>query len=510
VLVMTFVYRYHLTRYDIGIDAGTFVARMIATGQQSVPQADLTTDQSKHLGDWLIGLLNSGNEGLSNDVFASCRPQDFYLIVPTLFCQLVTVLSNDLVPFDTIKGALECQCTQEAYISYAMANSIADLGETVLLPSLIGGLSWMASHALLQTHNDLDALMQIFHVIILSEHSSGDAQAMHAAILAMVSSRLDKCFRTLRSRNADRGNKIEPMLQAIKEHRHYDRSMYASVKELEQWTNPPNSTLDHSLRNTVQQLTLWTSVGMQPNPPSYTHRQVYTSQNMLGAHKTLRALVSEIKIQTEAGNGAAALDIGVSIICAPTIEDSPMSVTWGGSTMLAPQPSRTRANLREMLKEDFDNAASLIATDPSTAETLVRLHRRVEAQLESATSTTLQGEVSTLMPDVNLAGMSSQAIPNEMHTAISEAAAASIANDITTMDNKALQRSMEELGTEGLDLSNIDMGTGDAGATGMGPELGDIDLSDIGGMNMDMDMDGLDMTMGGGGDDDWGLDFENM
>jgi mediator of RNA polymerase II transcription subunit 5 len=208
--------------------------------------------------------------------------------------------------------------------------------ETFLLPSLIGGLLWMSSYALIQTHNDLDALLRVFREIILSAPSSGDAQAMHSAILAMVSSRVEKVFLTLQRRDAKRATSIEPLMQVLKPHRHYERSMYASMKELEQWTNAPNTTLNVSLRHTVQQLSQWASTAaIQPNPPSYTHRQVYASLKILGAYNVLRAIVDELKAQTEAGNGAAALDIGVSIICAPTVDDSAIPVTWIGSSRTA-------------------------------------------------------------------------------------------------------------------------------------------------------------------------------
>jgi mediator of RNA polymerase II transcription subunit 5 len=387
--------------------------------------------------------------------------------------------------------------------------------ETFLLPSLIGGLLWMSSYAITQTHSDLDAMMRVFREIIVSAPSSGDAQAMHAAILAMVSSRLEKCFRTLQRREASRANNIEPLMQAIKGNSHYERSMYASMKELEQWTNAPNTTLHTSLRHTVQQLSQWASTAsIQPNPPSYTHRQVYASLKILGANRVLRAIIDELKAQTEAGNGAAALDIGVSIICAPTVDDSPIPVDWIGSPTPASHPPRTRMNLREMLKHDFDNAANLVGTDPLAAETIVRLHRRVEAQLASIGETVLQGQVPVMnLPSVNIADMQSQSISDDITKAIDNAAAASIADDITNMDNKALQRSMEELtGADGLDLSSIGMGPGNGGAGDMGAELGnlpDLDLGDMSGMGMGMDMD-MDMTMGGGGDDDWGLDFDNM
>ncbi|KAF1849615.1 Med5-domain-containing protein [Cucurbitaria berberidis CBS 394.84] len=492
VLVMAFVYRYDLTYHDIGIPYDSFVAQLIAKGHRSMLPSEFTAEQDKHMGNWLKGLFDADKEGLSNEVFASCRPQDFYLIVPTLFRQIVLACSTGILSYETVKSGLEY------------------LGETFLLPSLIGGLNWMASYAVEQTHIDLDAVMKIFNVVV-SPPSSGDAHAMHSAILTMVSSRLEDCFRTLQRRDPSRTS-VVPLLQVIKRYPHYERSVYSTLKEVEQWTNAPNSTLSTSLRNTVQQLAQWASTSaIQPNPPSYTHRQIYASLNMLGTYKTLRAVVDEVKAQTDAGNGAAALDIGVSIICAPTIRDSPISVDWVGSPIPAPPTPRTRANLREMLKHEFDGAASLVATDPSTAETIVRLHRRVEAQLASIGEVGLQAPAINL-PSVHIADMQSQTISDDINKAIDDAAAASSVDDISNMDNKALQRSMDELaGADGLDLSSMGIGP-DTGADDLGADLSnlpDLDLGDMGGMNMDMDMD-MNMDISGGGDEDWGLDFENM
>jgi mediator of RNA polymerase II transcription subunit 5 len=108
VLIMAFVYRYGFTSTDIGIGHESFVARLIERSNHSINPDDLTEDQSKHLASWLKGLYDSGNEGLSNDVFASCRPQDFYLIVPTFFSQTVMACSAGILSYETVKGGLEC------------------------------------------------------------------------------------------------------------------------------------------------------------------------------------------------------------------------------------------------------------------------------------------------------------------------------------------------------------------------------------------------------------------
>jgi hypothetical protein len=103
------MYRYDLTYHDIGIGAESFVARLMTKGNQSMLPDEMTDEQSKHLGHWLKGLYDAGNEGLSNDVFASCSPREFYFIVPTLFKQTVMALSAGILTFESVKGGLECQ-----------------------------------------------------------------------------------------------------------------------------------------------------------------------------------------------------------------------------------------------------------------------------------------------------------------------------------------------------------------------------------------------------------------
>jgi mediator of RNA polymerase II transcription subunit 5 len=339
---------------------------------------------------------------------------------------------------------------------------------------------------------------------------------MHSTILSILSSRLERCFRALKKRHPNRTD-IEPLIQAIKGNLHYERSVYSSMTELEQWTTAPHNTritLNTSLKNTVQQLAQWTNAGsLQLNPPSYTHRQLYASLKILGAAKSLRAIIDEVKAQTDAGNGAAALDIGVSLICSPIVENSAISVDWVGSPVPAPPSPRTRINLREMLKVDFDNAASLVSTDPLAAETIVRLHRRVEAQLAAVASSGGLPTAQIGLPNVELTSMQTQNMGDaDLDKAMNDAAAATIAagGDIG-MGSKALQRTLDAqldmaAANAGMDLSmgGMDgMGVGEAADGSMSADLGnlpDLDLGDMGDMGMGM----------GDDDDEWGLDFDNM
>lgn len=109
VLIMTFMYRYDLTYHDVGIGYDSFIAKLMKRGHHGMLPDELTEEQGKHLGTWLKGLYDSDKEGLSNEVFASCRPQEFYLIVPTLFRQTVVACSTGVLSFETVKGGLECK-----------------------------------------------------------------------------------------------------------------------------------------------------------------------------------------------------------------------------------------------------------------------------------------------------------------------------------------------------------------------------------------------------------------
>lgn len=109
VLVLAFVHRYDLTYNDLGIGPESFVAQLLERGHRAMTPDELTEEQGKQLGAWLPGLFDADKEGLSNDVFASCQPQEFYLIVPTLFSQTVMACSHGVLSLDTVKGGLECK-----------------------------------------------------------------------------------------------------------------------------------------------------------------------------------------------------------------------------------------------------------------------------------------------------------------------------------------------------------------------------------------------------------------
>lgn len=317
----------------------------------------------------------------------------------------------------------------------------------------------MTAHALRPNHNDVDIILQILHKIIRPTSISGDAQSMHGTILAITSRKLEKMLQTLKRRQPQRQD-IEQLLQAVAPHLNYERTAYSTMAELDQWTNLPGNTFKTSLRNTIRELVEWSSAATltlnQPSYHRYTHRQLFVGVRLLGAKKTLLAIIDEVKAQTEAGNGPLALDVAASLICAPSVENSPVAVDWMSAPVQAPQQPRTRINLREMLKSFYDDEApERITTDTATAETIVRLHRRVEAQLATAPPMPLH-DLSTQIPGTQLGVEGMGDLP--ALDAADQAAADAVVADITA------QQDLDASGAGGMDLTS---GAPDAMTTGL-------------------------------------------
>lgn len=294
-------------------------------------------------------------------------------------------------------------CVCYSIYGYKHADKASDLLETFLITSLIGAITWMADHAWAQTHEDSAVLLEILFKLIVPTSISGDAQAMHGTILSIVSRRLDKCLRLLQRRNPSRHD-IEPFIEVLKPHLTYERTAYSNTNELMTWTSVP-SNVRQSIRTSIQNLVMWSSaatINVTQAPPSYTHRQLFSLLKLFGARKILRAIIDEVKSQTEAGSGALALDVATALICAPSPENSSVAVEWLSSPVPAPTRPSARLNLRAMLKLEHDEATELMKTDVFAAEIVVRLHRRVEAQLALTQTQMPMNDLSATVANMNM------------------------------------------------------------------------------------------------------------
>jgi len=110
-LLLAYAYRYNLSPADLGISSpDSFVGKLLGRGSLCRPLDQLNEQEKSHLNGWIHGLFDSSG-GLGDELMASCPPQDFYLLTPMLFKQLVGALSAGYLTDDMLKGGLECKLT---------------------------------------------------------------------------------------------------------------------------------------------------------------------------------------------------------------------------------------------------------------------------------------------------------------------------------------------------------------------------------------------------------------
>ncbi|KAE8446984.1 hypothetical protein EG329_011466 [Mollisiaceae sp. DMI_Dod_QoI] len=363
-LVLSFTHRYGLSSVDLGIrNADSFVTKLLTQGHLSRAQEELTEQEQSHLDGWIRGLFDSG--GLGDELMSSCPPHDFYLLVPTLFYHIVLACQTKILSDEGLKGGLEY------------------LVDTFLLPSLIPGITWLSSH-LWESRGDANAVIQILSALITNPASisnNTEASQMLNAILNIVAKNLEHSLRWVQRSEPSRQD-VEPLSKALRGHLGWERRGASDHTELEAWTATPGGGLMVAVKHIVAVLVQWAlTPTANTHPAAYTHRQFLAAMKIHGAKRLLDTILEEVKTQSEAGNTSLVYDAACAIICSPDAAswDAGVQVDVLGTNTI--QPLQRRLNLREVLKHEAQNAPKLHKTDPYMADTIVRLYRKVEAQL---------------------------------------------------------------------------------------------------------------------------------
>lgn len=109
-LVLAFAYRYNLTAADIGItSADSSITKILNRAHMSRDMDELTEQERGHISGWIHGLFDSETGGLGDDLMSSCPPQDFYLLVASLFQNIVVAYSYGYLNDETLKSGIECE-----------------------------------------------------------------------------------------------------------------------------------------------------------------------------------------------------------------------------------------------------------------------------------------------------------------------------------------------------------------------------------------------------------------
>ena len=361
--VFVVVHRYGLARADLGLpNDDDFVVKLLQETSVSKSSSDLTDDQSRQLGKWIEGLYatdeHGESSGISDDVMRQCPPQAFYQLVPTLFEQSVLACKSGSLSMKTFKGGLEL------------------LVEPFLLPSLVGGLSWIIKHSW-EDHGDADTLLQILDRLLKPSSSSEETKAMHRAILGIVAKPLYESLQNLSEKQPNK-KQVNGCMEILKPYLDRQRTLETGRKELEEWVVTTDGGVNRRIQNTIRDLVSWvSSVGPTP-PPGYTHKLLAAGSEAIGVNATRDAIISELRNQTHVGSGPLALDVCTAMVAAPLPSSQAPILNLGSAPaqMQAAAPS-----VRDAVRLYTNDLKRLLHIETSEAEALVRLGRRVEAQL---------------------------------------------------------------------------------------------------------------------------------
>jgi len=426
---LALIHRFNLTTDDAEIlPSSNFAFDLMQNISTSIPLTDLSEDQNAQLSKWIEGLFatdeHGETSGISDDVMRQCSPKDFYKLVPTLFEQSVLACRSNCLAMNTLKGGLEL------------------LLEPFLLPSLIGGLSWLIMHSWAD-HGDVDILVHVLDKLLKPSSSSQDTQNMHKAILGVVAIPLSHSLQELLRKQPDKRAAIG-LIDLLKPYTHQisRRTYQSSRKELREWAAVEGGGLLQSVRSTVKELSAW--IPSNP-PPRYNHKKFLAACELCGTDAVLSAISTELKEQTTSGNGAQTLDVCVALICSPTT-----AMTASGS-------------VRDMLRLVISDTHTVLQKPNADAEAVVRLARRVEAQLvvpqlSLPISTDDQAAADQLMHDLGfpdaVAGNAASALPIDQRSNIVQGS--SMLSDFSAANlESGIDTSMDITGSAAPVISNI-------------------------------------------------------
>ncbi|KAM0324190.1 hypothetical protein ACHAQA_008384 [Verticillium albo-atrum] len=408
-LLLAFSYRYNLTASDLGgRSPDSFVAKLLCQGHLSRSSEELSDLEKSHLGGWIHGLFDQEAGGLTDDLISSCPPQDFYLLIPTLFQNIVTAFATGHLSEESLKGGVEY------------------LVDTFLLPSLVTAITYLANSLWVDRHNQ-SAIIRILHLVLQPSAISEEAKTMLSSVLNIVAKPLEHSLRASQ-RQDPKNQEIDPLLAVLKDNIPLSRRTGgADNNELEVWT-------------------------------------ILAALRLLGAKRVLRVICDEVKQQTEAGSGSIVYDIATALICAPEVTNNPQTsgLSFFEDSGNMPTPVQRRLTLRDVLKAEAEDCKRLQRTDMSQAELIVRLHRRVESQMVVSQAEAIHAE-AILQGDLGL-GLDDGA--GSLSEAMAAAAANAAQGGAMTVDSVGLDLGMSGVGGD-LDLGDA---TGNGGSLDLGAD----------------------------------------
>ena len=356
-LVLTTIHRYDLplttsTLGDSSDPVDSFVPRLLTKGLIAQRIEDIESeDTHAQLGGWIKEIFEA--EGISDHLMAACRPQDFYMLVPTFFFQSVMAAHRGVLEIDTLK------------------DGFAYLLEPFLMPSLVSALTWLGNHvwenSSAGSEDNLMIPLQIMQFLVVPPTPlSVEKIIVHQTVLSITARHLDRVMReflTSMDRSAPQAPQFsamsEAVLQAVNPHLAFKQAATASYQELQTWVSNTGTHHTHGtsggllpiFRATVGTSVAWSAANYGINvksapsngPPWYTHRLTQSVAHVFSSGKVVSALLDIIyalhqqhspasvgapnppTISTPGGTNPIIVDLAIDF--AATLITSPTSVS---------------------------------------------------------------------------------------------------------------------------------------------------------------------------------------
>lgn len=254
--------------------------------------------------------------------------------------------------------------------------------DVLLLPSLVPAIIYLSNSLWVDSRSDQPqvqrAVIRVLQLILRPHSLSPEASSMLSSVLNIVAKPLEHALRFYQ-RQEPKSQAVQPLLAALKENLSLPRRTGAADNnELELWAQS-NGTNNvpigvSTVQQTIQNLYQWAQNspinGLPPNAAPYTHRQILAALKILGTKYLLTSILQDLRrVEQETPETAPyAYDVITAIICAPGVHNTLKDI-------------QTTLSLRDVLKAKADDWKRIQKADPAMAETVVRLFRRVEAQM---------------------------------------------------------------------------------------------------------------------------------
>ena len=343
------------SQYDLDSDDLAFADKYTTliphfiSANASIPTEGQTSQEIEILKNWTNDLYKDGEIG--DPLLSSCKPAHFYRLLATLLEISLKACQLDMLSLDQLKGGFE-------YLLLPF-----------LMPSLVGGIEWLAS-LLLETYPNnpaIDIRMTALYALLKPAKLQPESRQGHTALMYIVAKRLEPSLRHIQRLFPTRQDAKTLLDFVIQDRIDGERN---PRDEVSRWAQTPNGGLVQSLRPTIRILGHWSSTASMGTDvaPSYSLFSQLNAALIVGVDKVLDMLIEEVENSSDH-------DVTLEIVAMLILSARHKKPDQGSS--------RLPMTLQSLLQTRFNEAAELAKTDMKHAVASVKLYKQVSNSLNN-------------------------------------------------------------------------------------------------------------------------------